>query len=391
MAIVYRARYLWNCTLGVCLAAAALGGLAQQTYPSKPIRLIVPLAQGRRTGSRRGGWFWGGDGARPPGWGHSLLRRLISAGFAAAALFVLPVVAQPYPSKPIRLIVPLAPGGPSTILAHTMSQQLTPALGQSVIVDNRGGAGGVVGTDLAAKSPGDGYTMLLISASTYTMNANLFAKLPYDARKDLTPVSILAAGASLVTVHPSVPVKTLKELIALDKARPNQLNYGAGGTTGQLNMELLKLRTGMRITHIPYKGAGPALIDQVSGHVQVSFLNVIATMTLVQSGKLRPLAVNGKKRLDKLPDVPTLAESGVAGFDEISGHMIMVPGTTPKDIIARLNREMVKALRTPEVTARLANEGAEVIGNTPEEAAAIVQKELGIWGEVIRAAQIPLQ
>lgn len=326
MAIVYGARYLWNFTLGVCLATAALGAHAQA-----------------------------------------------------------------YPVKPIRLIVPLAPGGPSTILAHTMSQQLTPMLGQSVIVDNRGGAGGLVGTEIAAKSPGDGYTMLLISASTYTINANIFAKVPFDARKDLTPVTVLAAGPSLVTVHPSVPVKTLKELIALDKARPKELNYGAGGTTGQMNMELLKLRTGMSVMHIPYKGAGPALNDQVAGHVQVSFLNVIATSSLVRAGKLRPLAINGKKRFSQLPDVPTLAESGVKGFEEISGHMMMVPGTTPKDIIARLNREMVKALNTPEVTARLANEGAEVIGNTPDQAAAIVNRDLGVWAEVIRAAKIPLQ
>lgn len=327
MAISHGARDFLNCMLGACLAAVALGGFAQ----------------------------------------------------------------QPYPNRPIRLIVPLAPGGPSTILAHTMSQQLTPMLGQSVIVDNRGGAGGLVGTEIAAKSPGDGYTMLLISASTYTINANIFAKVPFDARKDLTPVTVLAAGPSLVTVHPSVPVKTLKELIALDKARPKELNYGAGGTTGQMNMELLKLRTGMSVMHIPYKGAGPALNDQVAGHVQVSFLNVIATSSLVRAGKLRPLAINGMKRFSQLPDVPTLAETGVKGFEEISGHMIMVPGTTPKDIIARLNREMVKALNTPEVTARLANEGAEVIGNTPEQAAAIVNRDLGVWAEVIRAAKIPLQ
>jgi tripartite-type tricarboxylate transporter receptor subunit TctC len=327
MAIVNRTRNIWNCTLGVCLAAVALGALAQ----------------------------------------------------------------QPYPNRPIRLIVPLAPGGPSTILAHTMAAQLTANLGQSVFVDNRSGAGGTVGTDIAAKSPGDGYTMMLISASTYTMNANLFAKLPFDPRKDLTPVSILAAGASLVTVHPSVPANSLSQLIALAKARPNDLNYGAGGTTGQLNMELLKLRTGMSITNIPYKGAGPALIDQVAGHVQVSFLNMIATTTLVQSGKLRALAVNGSKRSGIHPTVPTLAESGVKGFEEISGHMIVVPSATPKDIIARLNREMVKALNTPEVTARLAAEGAEVIGNTPEQAAAIVNRDFDIWAEVIRAAKIPLQ
>jgi len=327
MAIVNRTRDLWNCTLGVCLSAVALGVLAQ----------------------------------------------------------------QPYPNRPIRLIVPLAPGGPSTILAHTMAKELTVSLGQNVLVDNRSGAGGTVGTDIAAKSPGDGYTMMLISASTYTMNANLFAKLPFDSRKDLTPVSILAAGASLVTVHPSVPANSLSQLIALAKARPDDLNYGAGGTTGQLHMELLKLRTGMSITHIPYKGAGPALIDQIAGHVQVSFLNMIATTTLVQSGKLRALAVNGSKRSGIHPSVPTLEESGVTGFEEISGHMILVPSATPKDIIARLNREMVKALNTPEVTARLAAEGAEVIGNTPEQAAAIVNRDFDIWAEVIRAAKIPLQ
>ena len=327
MAVLLRTCGFWKCVLGVGLAAVALGGLAQ----------------------------------------------------------------QPYPSRPIRLIVPLAPGGPSDILARTMAAHMSPSLGQSVVVENRGGAGGTVGTDIAAKSPGDGYTMLLISASTYTMNANLFAKLPFDARKDLTPVSILAAGASLVTVHPSVPAKTLKQLIALDKARPRELNYGAGGTTGQLNMELLKLRTGMSITHIPYKGAGPALLDQVAGHVQVSFLNMIATTTLVQSGRLRALAVNGSKRSGIHPAVPTLEESGVKGFEEISGHMIMVPSATPKDIIARLNREMVKALSTPEVKARLTGEGAEVIGNTPEQAAAIVNRDFDTWAEVIRAAKIPLQ
>ena len=324
--MVCKARNLWMCALGVCLAAVASGAFAQA-----------------------------------------------------------------YPVKPIRLIVPLAPGGPSDILARTMAAQLTASMGQSVFVDNRAGAGGTVGSDIAAKSPGDGYTMVLISASTYSMNAGLFAKLPFDARKDLTPVTILAAGAAVVTVHPSLPVTTLPQLVALSKARPKDLNYGAGGTTGQLLMELLRLRTGMMITHIPYKGAGPALIDQVAGHVQVSFLNVIATATLVDAGKLRPLAVNGMKRLEKLPHVPTLAESGVKGFEEVSGHMILVPSGTPRDIIARLNKELVRALNTPEVRARLTNEGAEIIGNTPEQAAAIVARDIDVWAEVIRAAKIPLQ
>jgi tripartite-type tricarboxylate transporter receptor subunit TctC len=296
-----------------------------------------------------------------------------------------------YPVKPIRLIVPLAPGGPSDILARTMAQQMTAGLGQTVIVDNRAGAGGSIGTDIAAKSPADGYTMLLISASTYSMNANLFAKLPYDARKDLTAVSILAAGQALLTVHPSMPVKTLAQLVALSKTRPKDLSYGAGGTTGHLMMELLRLRTGMAITHIPYKGAGPALIDQVAGHVQVSFLNMIATASLVNSGRLRALAINGSKRNSKFPDVPTLMESGVKGFEDVAGHMTFVPAGTPAAIIARLHKEMVRSLNTPEVSARLANEGAEIIGNTPEQAQAIVNKDIELWADVIRQAKIPLQ
>jgi tripartite-type tricarboxylate transporter receptor subunit TctC len=314
---------------------------------------------------------------------------LIGMALGSAALVVS--AQQQYPSKPIRLIVPLAPGGPSDILARTMATQMSIGLGQTVLVDNRSGAGGTIGTDIAAKSPPDGYTLLLISASTYTMNANLYAKLPYDARKDLAAVSILAAGQSLVTVHPSMPVKTLGQLIALSKARPKDISYGAGGTTGHLQMELLRLRTGMQITHIPYKGAGPALIDQVAGHVQVSFLNVLATASLVQAGRLRPLAVNGTKRHVKLPEVPTLAESGVAGFEEVSGHMTFVPAGTPPAIVTRLHKEMVRSLNTPEVSARLANEGAVTIGNTPEQAQAIVNKDLELWADVIRQAKIPLQ
>lgn len=326
MTVVRGARFFGNCTIGACLAAVAPGALAQ----------------------------------------------------------------QPYPNHPIRLIVPLAPGGPSDLLARTMAQQLTGSLGQPVVVDNRTGAGGTIGTDIAAKAPGDGYTLLLIAASTYTINANLYPKLPFNARKDLTPVSILAVGPYMLTVHPSLPVKSLSQLIALAKARPNDLNYGSGGTgTGpQMTMELLKLKTGMSITHIPYKGTGPALTDHIAGHVQVALFNMIAALQVVQSGRLRALVVTGTKRSDKLPAVPTIGEAGIPGFDEVSGHMIMVPGATPREIIARLHRELVKALHAPEVTARLASEGAEIIGNTPEEAAAIVNGDLDKWAEVIRRTGI---
>jgi tripartite-type tricarboxylate transporter receptor subunit TctC len=314
-------------------------------------------------------------------------------GLLGACMLALPIAAiaqQSYPIKPIRLIVPLAPGGPSDILARTMAQTISPGLGQTVVVDNRTGAGGTIGIDIAAKSPPDGYTMLLVAVATYTINANLYTKLPYDARKDLTPVSILAGAPYILTVHPTLPVKSMKELIALAKARPDALNYGSGGTgTGpQLAMELWKLKTGVRIMHIPYKGTGPALTDQMAGHVQVGLFNMIAALPVVQSGKLRGLAVSGAKRSPMLPDTPTMEEAGTPGFEEIGGHMIMVPGATPKEIIARLHRELTKALQSPDVLARLKNEGAEVIGNTPEEASAIVRKDLDKWGDVIRRAGI---
>jgi len=282
--------------------------------------------------------------------------------------------------------VPLAPGGPSDILARTMAQKMSESMKQTVVVDNRTGAGGTIGTDIAAKSPADGYNLLLIAAATYTVNANLYKKLPFDPRKDLTPVSVLAAAPYVLAVHPSLPVKSVKELVALAKARPKDLNYASGGTgTGpQMAFELMMLQTGMKITHIPYKGTGPALNEMVAGQVQVAMFNLIAAMPVVQSGRLRGIAVSGDKRSNKLPGIPTLAELGVKGFEVPTGHMIMVPSATPKDIVARLHQEIVKALQLPDVRARLEAEGAEIIGNTPEQAAAIVRTELDKWAEVIR-------
>jgi len=294
--------------------------------------------------------------------------------------------AQPYPTRTIRLIVPLAPGGPSDILARTMAQKMSESMKQTVVVDNRTGAGGTIGTDIAAKAPADGYNLLLIAAATYTINANLYKKLPFDARKDLTPVSVLAAAPYVLAVHPSLPVKSVKELVALAKARPKDLNYASGGTgTGpQMAFELMMLQTGIKITHIPYKGTGPALNEMVAGQVQVAMFNLIAAMPVVQAGRLRGIAVSGDKRTSQLPDVPTLAELGIKGFEVPTGHMIMVPSATPKEIVARLHQEIVKALQLPDVRSRLEAEGAEIIGNTPEQAAAIVRTELDKWAEVIR-------
>ena len=295
-----------------------------------------------------------------------------------------------YPAKAIRLVVPLAPGGPSDILARTMAQKLTESLKQTVVVDNRTGAGGVIGTDIAAKSPPDGYTLLLVAAATYTINANIYSKLPYDARKDLFPVSILAAAPYVLAVHPALPVKTYKEFAALAKARPGQLNYGSGGTgTGpHMAFELMKLRAGLDIVHIPYKGTGPAMTEQIAGQVQVGLFNLIAGMQVVQSGRLRGIAVSGTKRVARLPELPTFSEVGVSGLEDMGGHAMWLPTGVNKDIVARLHQEMVRAVQSPEVKARLESEGAEIIANTPEQAAAVVRADMEKWAEVVRKTGI---
>jgi len=259
-----------------------------------------------------------------------------------------------------------------------------------VIVDNRTGAGGTLGIDLAAKSPPDGYTMLLVAVATYTINASLYPKLPYDPQKDLTPVTILAGAPYILVVHPALPVHSVKQLVALAKARPGELNYSSGGTgTGpHLAMEILKANAGINMVHIPYKGAGPALNDLVAGQVQLQLANMIASLPLVKSGRLRAIAVSGSKRSSLLPDVPTLSESGIGGLDDVGGHMIMVPGATPRAIIARLHQELVKALQQPEVKARLASEGAEIFGTPPDESAAIIRNDIPKWAKIIKQLKI---
>ena len=323
-------------------------------------------------------------------WGTRLLFNL-AAGAVLASAACGTAAQQAYPSRAVRLIVPLSPGGTTDIMARTMAGQLAGSLGQQVIVENRAGAGGTVGSDYVAKSPGDGYTLLIISADTYTTNAVLYTRLPFDARKDLKPLSILAASPSVLTVHPSLPVKTVKELIALSKARPNDLNYGSGGTSGQLRMELLKFNTGMNITNIPYKGSGPALIDQIAGHVHLGFFNLVATAPYVLAGKLRGIVVTGSKRSNKLPAVPSTKESGVKGFDENVGYLMLAPGATPKEIVSRLNADIVKVLRGPEVSSRLVAEGSEVVGSTPEEATTVINRQLDQWADIVRRTGIKLQ
>jgi len=319
---------------------------------------------------------------------RGVLNRLASAvfAFAAALLVAAPAQGQAYPARPIRLVVPLAPGGPSDILARSMAQKLTEGLMQTVFVENRTGAGGTIGIDVAAKSPPDGHTLLLVAVATYTINASLYPKLPYDPHKDLAPVSILAGAPYILVVHPTLPVRNLKQLIALDRARPGELNYSSGGTgTGpHLATEVLKANTGMTAVHIAYKGAGPALIDLVAGQMQFQLANMIASLPFVKNDRLRGIAVSGSRRSRVLPELPTISESGVPGLEEVGGHMIMVPGATPREIVARLHQELNKVLEQPEVRSRLEGEGAEIFGTSPEQSAAVIKSEIERMAKIIK-------
>lgn len=323
---------------------------------------------------------------------HAMIgSRLLRHAMFGLGLFVWAACAlaqSGYPSRLIRFIVPLSPGGTTDILARTMAPELSAGLGQSVVVENRSGAGGVVGSEVVAKAPADGYMMLLISGDTYYVNAGLYAKLPFDARKDLKPVSILAASPSMLAVHPSLPVKSVKELVALSKTRPKDLNYGVGGTSGQVRMEMLKINTGMQITNIPYKGSGAALVDLVAGHIHAGFFNIVATAPFADSGRLRGLLVTGAKRSARLPSLPTALEAGVPGFEDNTVYVILVAGATPPDIVARLNREIVRTLNTPEVKGRLAAEGSIAIGSTPEQAMAAFTRDMNQFAELIRRTGI---
>jgi tripartite-type tricarboxylate transporter receptor subunit TctC len=296
--------------------------------------------------------------------------------------------AQSYPTKPVRLIVPLAPGGPSDILARTVAAKMTEGLGRTVVVENRPGAGGSVGADYVAKSAPDGYTLILVSNS-FAINSSYYPKLPYDALRDFTPVALLAAAPYLLTVHPSLPVKTTKELIALAKARPGQLNYASGGSgTGpHMAMELFKQQTGTNLTHIPYKGAGPALTDTIAGQTQVIMVNIIAGLPHVKSGRIRAIGLSSARRSSVAPDVPPVAET-VPGFDENGQHGILVPANTPREIVQRLNAELVKAMNSAEIKSRLSAEGAEPVGSSPEQYAQILRTDIAKWAQVIKTSGI---
>jgi tripartite-type tricarboxylate transporter receptor subunit TctC len=295
--------------------------------------------------------------------------------------------AADYPSKPIRVIVGLAPGGATDIIARGVAQKLTEALGQSVVIDNRAGAGGNIGAALAAKSPPDGYTALIVS-STYSINPSLYRQMPFDPVKDLQPVTLIASSPFLLLVHPSLAVKSVKELIALAKAKPKQLNYGSGGVgnSGHLAAELFTSMAGIEFTHVPYKGAGPALIEAVGGHVQLIFSSIVSGMPFARNGKLNALAITTLKRSSAMPELPTVSESGLHGYDFSSWYGLLVPAGTSAAIIARLNEATVKALKAADLKERLATEGCEPVGSSPQQFAAHLNTEMTRWAKVVKAS-----
>ena len=296
-------------------------------------------------------------------------------------------IAAEYPIKPIRLVVPFPAGGPVDITARTLSPRLGDALGQRIIIDNRGGAGGVLGSDIVAKSPADGHTLLLCTTGN-AINVSLVPNLPYDIRRDFAAVSMVAIITSILVVHPSLPVKSVKDLIALAKAKPDALSYASTGNGAPTHLagELFKSMANVKILHVPYKGAAPAVIDLISGHVQLSFISAPGAMPHVQEGRLRVLAVTNTKRSLLLPDIPTISEAGLKGYESEGWHGLFTPAGTPKPAIARLYRELSTLLRDQKINGLLAAGGAEPVGMSPEEFGRKLNLEIEKWAKVVKAS-----
>ena len=299
--------------------------------------------------------------------------------------------AQAYPVKPVRIVVPFSPGGPNDILARIIGQKLTEAWNQQVIVENRPGGGTVIGTEIVAKSPPDGYTLLMVSTSHAT-NTILLRKLPFDTLRDLAPVILVASSANVLVTHPSLPAKSVKELIAIAKARPDQVAYGSGGngTSTHLAGAMLSLMGGVKMTHVPYKGAGPATVSLLSGEISLMFGTILSSIPHIKAGRMRALAASGARRSSAMPEVPTVAET-LPGFEAAAWYGVSASGGTPKEGIAKLNQEIARVLNAGDMRERLAREGAEVVGGGPEQFDAFFRSEIGKWGKVIRAAGIKLE
>jgi tripartite-type tricarboxylate transporter receptor subunit TctC len=297
--------------------------------------------------------------------------------------------AQPYPSKPVRFIIPFPPGGPTDIVGRLAAERLSRAWNVQVIADNRPGSGGNIGTEQCARSPADGYTMCMISIAQ-SISPTIYPKLGFDPVRDFAHVTLLATLPSLLVVHPSLPVKSVQELIALAKSRPGALNYASGGsgTSSHLLMEMFNQQAGIETVHVTYKGTGPALVDQLSGRIELAFSTAIAALPYVQSGRLRPIAISTLERLPTLPDVPAIAESGLPGFDGGSWQGVVMPAGTPRELVNAVNGELVKILRAPDMRERIAGMGGIPLTNSPDEFAAFMKAEGDKWAKVAKAAKV---
>lgn len=311
---------------------------------------------------------------------------LIATALAASGTSV----AQSYPTKPIRIVVVSTPGGSVDTLARTVGPKLAERWNQQVLVDNRPGAGGAIAAEIVAKSPPDGYTLIMGTVASFATNVSLRKSLPYDPVKDFSPISLVATQNLMLLIHPSVPAKSVRELTAIAKKQPGVLSFASAGngTGGHLSGELYKMLAGVDLLHVPYKGVQPALIDVVSGQVSMTFASIISAMPQVKNNRLRPLAVTGARRSPAAKDLPTMIEAGVKGYESATWYGLLAPAGTPADIVNKLSTEVVAILKSPEMNDRLSKEGADPVGNTPAEFARHIQAEIEKWRKVIQAAGI---
>lgn len=307
----------------------------------------------------------------------------------SSALMVGAVHAQSWPTKPIKFIVPYPPGGGTDVIARIVQEPLAKELGQQVIIDNRGGAGGSIGSALAAQSPSDGYTVLF-TLSSHTINPSFYPRLPFDTEKDFSPVVTIASLPQILVANPNFPAKTVKEVIEMAKAKPGSISYASvgNGSPGHLAGAMMATDAGVDMTHIPYRGGGPAVTDVIAGQVPLLWVSIPAAAQFVKTGKLKALAVSTVKRSAVFPDVPTMAESGFKDFEVDSWYAMFVPASTPKPIIERLNKAALKVLAQPEVKEKLLSQGAEAVGDSPSQLGAVVKKEIAKWKQVVKAANI---
>ena len=317
---------------------------------------------------------------------HATARRLLAALVLSTTACAVLAQAPAWPTKPIRMVIPFPPGGFSDVFGRILGEKFGTAFGQSVVVENRPGAGGNIGADIVAKSPGDGYTLVMGTVGTHAINATLFTRLPYDPVKDFAPVAFVVEAEGLLVAHPSIPAKTVPELIALAKGRPLTYGSAGAGTTGHLAGELFKTLAKVDITHVPYKGNVPAITDLLAGQTSMVFATLPTVLPHVKAGKLNAIAVLGTSRSTTLPDVPTVAQAGIAGFDVNNWTGLFAAAGTPAPVVARMNAEVQKAMRLPEIQARLANEGLRFVPTTPDEFGNFVKAEVARWAPVVKAS-----